>query len=212
MRMARRPTGLLATALLATGCVAVTINVTFPQEKIESAASSIEDLVRTPPPASTAPKKESPPAPAPGPRPEEKKSGAPPAPGMLVAAAAWLGPGVAEAQVPELRTRTPEVMAAIESRRARFPQLAAAMSGGCAGENNQGLVEARPGSGCPPDLNALIAAENRDRMLIYRTLVEQNNMPPEDLARVQAAFAKTNRERAAAGTWVQGPDGRWTRR
>jgi len=91
-------------------------------------------------------------------------------------------------------------------------ELAAAMAQGCIGENNQGLVEARPGTGCPPGVGALVSGENRDRMLIYRALVEQNNMPPGDLVRVQQAFAKTNRERAAPGTWVQSPDGQWTRR
>ena len=121
-------------------------------------------------------------------------------------------PGVAEAQVPELKTQTPEVMAAVASRRNRFPQLSAAMQQGCIGENNRGLVEPRPGTNCPATVSALVASENRDRMLIYRTLVEQNKMPPGDLARVQEAFAKTNRERAAPGTWVQGADGRWTRR
>jgi uncharacterized protein YdbL (DUF1318 family) len=86
------------------------------------------------------------------------------------------------------------------------------MAKGCIGENNQGLVEARSGSECPGNVGTLVSGENRDRMLIYRTLVQQNNMPPGDLARVQQAFAKTNRERAAAGTWVQSPDGQWTRR
>src|SRR3989304_1133404 len=32
-------------------------------------------------------------------------------------------PAPAEAQVPDLKVRTPEVMASIESRRARFPQI-----------------------------------------------------------------------------------------
>jgi uncharacterized protein YdbL (DUF1318 family) len=119
---------------------------------------------------------------------------------------------VAEAQVPELKTRTPEVMAAIESRRARYAELAAAMARGCIGENNQGLTEPRPGAGCPPDAPSLAAAENRDRMLIYRTLVQQNNMPPGDLTRVQAGFAKANRGRAPAGAWVQDDAGAWSRK
>jgi len=50
-------------AVLLAGCVAVTINVQFPQEKIDSAASNIEDLVRTPKdapiePAPTSPRSE----------------------------------------------------------------------------------------------------------------------------------------------------------
>jgi hypothetical protein len=49
-------------------------------------------------------------------------------------------------------------------------------------------------------------------MTLYRTLVQQNNMPSEDLARVQAAFGKVNREKAGAGAWVQLEAGDWTRK
>jgi len=194
---------LLALAASAAGCVAVTINVTFPQEQIDSAASSIEELVRTPPVAPSTP------------APPGKRDGAGPgAPGARVegAAWAWLAPAVAEAQVPELKTRTPEITAVIESRRARYSRVEAALAAGCLGENNQGLLEPRPGSNCPPDVAALAADENRDRMVLYRTLVEQNKMPPGDLTRVQAAFARANRDRAPAGVWVQDEAGRWSRK
>jgi uncharacterized protein YdbL (DUF1318 family) len=183
-------------AVLLAGCVAVTINVSFPQEKIEGAADSIEDLVRTPkePPKDGAP---------------DRGSATPRPSGLL----SLLGPRVVEAQQrPELKTRTPEVMALIESRRARFPELRGAKISGCIGETNQGLVEDRSGEGCPANVGALVAAENRDRMALYRTLVEQNNMPPGDIARVQAAFGKINREKAATGTWVQQENGQWTRK
>lgn len=190
--------GPLVAALALAGCVAVTINVTFPQEKLDSAAASIEDLVRGP--GSPAP------APAPAGQPKSERTTAD------AVAAAWPGPRVAEAQVPELKTRTPEIMAAIQSRNARYPQVAAALAAGCLGENGQGLLEARPGTGCPAGLGGLVAAENRDRTLIYRTLVEQNNMAPTELPRVQAAFAKANRDKAPAGAWVQEPDGRWVRK
>ena len=83
------------------GCVPVTVNVYFPQEKIDSAAGSIEDLVRvekggkptTPPPAKK----------------EDKQ-------GWLPASDPWLAlvvPAPAEAQVPDLKVRTPEVMASM---------------------------------------------------------------------------------------------------
>jgi uncharacterized protein YdbL (DUF1318 family) len=184
--------------LVLAGCVALTINVTFPQESIDRAASSIEDLVRTPkePPAA-------PPPTAPGSAPVSPT-------GRL---RHWLEPAAAEAQpLPELKTRTPEVMAIIESRRARWGELSAAMARGCVGENNQGLVEVRPGPGCPANLADLVAGENRDRQALYRTLVEQNHMPPADLARVQTGFARENRARAPAGTWVQDAGGAWTRK
>jgi uncharacterized protein YdbL (DUF1318 family) len=114
--------------------------------------------------------------------------------------------------VPELKTRTPEIDAVIQSRRARYPHVAAALAAGCLGENNQGLLEPRPGTGCPPDTAALATAENRDRMVLYRTLVEQNKMPPGDLARVQAAFGRANREQAPARAWVQDDTGKWSQK
>jgi uncharacterized protein YdbL (DUF1318 family) len=193
------------------GCVAVTINVSFPQEKIEGAAENIEDLVRTP--------KEPPPDPkikSGAPNTRGTAAGAPDTRGGAPRPSTWLGwlrPRVVEAQQPpELKTRTPEVLAVIESRRARFPELDAAQTRGCIGETNQGLVESRPGQGCPANVGALVAAENRDRMALYRTLVEQNSMPPGDIARVQSAFGKINREKAGPGTWIQQESGEWTRK
>lgn len=192
--------GVFSLALALSGCVAVTINVQFPQEKLESAAANIEDLVRGPQPPAPEPEESRPPA-------RRQGSGT-----VWLRWLSWLGPRTAEAQVPDLKTRTPEVMAAIESRRARFPQIAAALSQGCAGENNQGLVEVRPGATCPANVPALLNAENRDRLFIYRTLVQQNNMAPSELPRVQAAFGKVHRERAPAGAWVQDESGRWSRK
>jgi uncharacterized protein YdbL (DUF1318 family) len=208
---AARPTWLALLALA--GCVAVTINVTFPQEKIDSAASSIEDLVTDPaaPPAEQT---------KPGPRSDERETPMPrasadptgPAARALGRWATWLGPARAEAQTPDIKTRTPQVMAVIESRRARYPEVAAALTKGCVGENNRGLLEARPGTDCPQTVGALVEAENRDRMTLYHTIIEQNNMPPGDLGRVQTGFARAHRERAPAGAWVQDEAGGWSRK
>jgi len=199
-RLATIVTAVLVAAQVAGGCVPVTVNINFPQEKIDSAAASVEDLVRNPAPPAEASK-------------GRPSSAMPSAVDVAVTAGSVLGPARAEAQaVPELKTRTPAVMAVIESRRGRFPQLQAAMKQGCIGENREGLLEARPGAGCPPTIGALVAAENGDRMVLYRTLIEQNNMPPSDLARVQAAFAKTYRERLPPGSWIQNADGSWVRK
>jgi len=185
--------------LLLAGCLAVTVNVHFPQEKIDNAAASIEDLVRAPKEAPTAPPASTPP----------RSEGIAPA---LARVTAWLQPAPAEAQVPNLKTQTPEIMAVIQSRSARYPQLAAEMAKGCMGENNQGLVEARSGTNCSPNVGALVSGENSDRMKLYQTLVQQNNMPPGDITRVQTAFAKENRERAPAGAWIQDESGGWRRK
>jgi uncharacterized protein YdbL (DUF1318 family) len=197
-------------ALVLVGCVSVTINVHFPQEKLDSAALSIEDLV-------DAPGTPAPPAkpPARPPKSESPSSWQRPAEPLPARAAwlRWLAPAEAHAQpTPELKVMTPEIKAAIESRRRRNAAVDAAAQKGCLGENLQGLVEARPGQGCPADLGALIAAENADRMYIYNALVQQNNMAPADLPRVQAAFAKARREKSPPGTWIQQDNGQWARK
>jgi uncharacterized protein YdbL (DUF1318 family) len=199
--MIRRVAGLVAVFLLG-GCVAVTVNVNFPQETIDSAASSIEDQVRAPAPSGAAPKSGG------------RRSALP---GLHVASMT-LGMGVAHAEEvsvdarKKIRTRTPEVQALVDARRARYAHLASMMATGCVGERADGTVERRPGAGCPTDVDALLAAENRDRRELFRTIVEQNHMPAGDLARVQAGFARRNRERAPSGTWVEDEAGRWLRK
>lgn len=189
-------------AFLVGGCVAVTVNVNFPQETIDRAASSIEDQVRTPAPAAPAPKSGA------------RRSALP----GLPIAHLRLGVGVAQAEEvrvdarKDIRTRTPEVQALVDARRARYAELSSLMARGCAGERADGTVERRPGNGCPPDAGALLAAENRDRAELFRTIVEQNRMPAADLARVQTAFARRTRERAPAGAWIQDDAGRWHRK
>jgi uncharacterized protein YdbL (DUF1318 family) len=237
----RLPWHSLAGAALAftlAACVPVTININFPQEKIDSAAANIEGLVRAPKDAPGGPADPAAPTtPAPQPTPGKRSDAPTPARPVvaspqrtwsgpwlasltervtratpsLASVTAWLTPA-AEAQVPELKTRTPEVMAVIESRRARFPAISKAMAAGCLGETSQGLLEPRPGAGCGADTASLAAAENKDRMTLYQTLVAQNQMPPGDIARVQQAFAKSHRDHAPAGAWVQNDAGQWTRK
>jgi len=186
---------LLGLVGLLVACVPVTVNINFPQEKLNNAAGNIEDMVRSPE----------------NPKPAEPKK---PGPGSRLAdrLLAALGPRVAEAQVPEIRVRTPELMRAIESRRARNPQVEQWKARGCVGENSQGLLEPRPGQGCPGEVGGLIAAENADRTFIYDTLMQQNNIPASDAPRVRAAFATANRDRARPGEWVQELNGQWVKR
>jgi uncharacterized protein YdbL (DUF1318 family) len=188
---------LLGLASLVVACVPVTVNINFPQEKIEGAATRIEDMVRSP--------ENPPPPPAPESAPKKPQSHL--ADRLLAA----LAPRAAEAQVPEIRVQTPELMRAIRSRQARNPQIDQWKAKGCLGETNQGLIEARPGQGCGGE-GSLIGAENTDRNFIYATLMQQNNMPASDAPRVRAAFAQANRDLAKPGEWVQQPNGQWTKK
>jgi uncharacterized protein len=188
--------GIVAFAVAA--CVPVTVNVNFPQEKVQGAADEIEDMVRSPenPKPATQPKK-----------PQSRL-------GEAVLAA--LGPVEAHAQqsrnvriIPEIQTRTPELMKAIESRRSRRPELDALKAKGCVGETNQWTVEPRQAPDCPGSVASLVGAENADRNYILQTLLEQNSMPASDAPRLRQALANAVRERAKPGDWIQQPDGTW---
>ncbi|MBI3458075.1 MAG: DUF1318 domain-containing protein [Candidatus Rokubacteria bacterium] len=192
---------LLGLASLLAACVPVTVNINFPQEKLEGAATRIEDMVRSP---------ENPKPPA---APKKGPQG-----GLGDRLLAALAPRDSAAQsrsvdvVPEIRVQTPQLMQAIGSRRARNPQIDQWKARGCIGEANQGLLEARPGQGCSGEGASLIGAENADRNFIYETLMQQNHIPAGDGPRVRAAFAKVNRELARPGEWVQQPNGQWVRK
>lgn len=180
--------GVLALALSA--CVPVTVNVTFPQEKLDRAASQIEEKTA-----------ESGPAPS-----TTSAPSATPAPSTTG------GRSVDVAATPRLNERAPEVVKATESRRARRPALREQKNRGCIGETNQGLLAARPGEGCGPEAASLIEAENADRHVIYSAFMKENNIPPSDSARVSSAFAKARQDRSRPNDWIQLESGQWARK
>jgi uncharacterized protein YdbL (DUF1318 family) len=185
-------------------CVPVTVNISFPQEKLDSAAGQIVDMSRRAPGAPESPA--APPAAAP------KSPGSRLDPGWYP-----LGPRAAEAGVQvdvaqSPRTDTEELRRLTESQNRRLGALQQAMARGCIGEDNQGFVAARPGQGCGGDVGKLIGDENHDRQAIIDTFMRQNNIPAKDVGRVRGSFAKAYRDRAARGVWVQSDKGDWGRK
>jgi uncharacterized protein YdbL (DUF1318 family) len=204
-------------ALVATAaaCVPVTVNISFPQEKLDTAAKQIEDITAQTPapsapaatapaaiapaattPAGTSPPATSPPATSPAP---------PPQPSATVQ-------GRTVDVTPRIDTRSPEVVKATQSRRERRPALREWKERGCLGETNQGLLEARTGEGCTAEALELMRAENADRLVIYQAFMKENNIPATDTDRVRSAFAKARQERARPGDWVQLADGQWVKK
>lgn len=177
--------GVLALALSA--CVPVTVNVTFPQEKLDRAASQIEEKTA-------------------------ESGSAPSTPSATPAPSTTGGRSVDVAATPRLNERAPEVVKATESRRARRPALREQKNRGCIGETNQGLLAARPGEGCGPEAASLIEAENADRHVIYSAFMKENNIPPSDSARVSSAFAKARQDRSRPNDWIQLESGQWARK
>ncbi len=107
----------------------------------------------------------------------------------------------------DLRETTPAVQQALNHRQARYAELASQKTAGAIGEDNQGHV-AQLGGGS--DVAAVVAAENADRDVIYRAIVEQHGLSPDAMTTVQQVFGETQRTRAGAGERVQGPSGEWT--
>jgi uncharacterized protein YdbL (DUF1318 family) len=197
----------LGAAILA-ACVPVTVNITFPQEKLDSAAGQIVDMSRRPE-SGGAPS--APGSPPPG--------GTVPKPGSSLDR--WLAPlGPREAAAQEYRidvaqaprTDSVELRRLTESQNRRLGALQQSLARGCIGENNQGFVEPRPGQGCTGDVARLIGDENGDRQAIVDTFMRQNNIPAKDAGRVKASFAKAYRDRAQSGQWIQTDKGEWVKK
>jgi len=185
-------------------CVPVTVNITFPQEKLDDAASQIVNMSGrpggTPPPAEPSPS-------------------SPPKPGSsLERWLAPLGPREASAEEPPVivaqapKTDTEELRRLTEAQNQRLGALQPWIGRGCIGENNQGFVEARPGQGCGGDVGRLIGDENRDRQAIIETFMRQNHIAASDIGRVKASFAKAYRDRVQSGGWIQADRGDWVKK
>ncbi|MBI4313755.1 MAG: DUF1318 domain-containing protein [Candidatus Omnitrophica bacterium] len=109
----------------------------------------------------------------------------------------------------DLREYTPEVQAAISGRQARYQQLASAKAQGSVGENKDGGVTQLGGG---PDVTAWVASENQDRRVIYKAIVQQNNLPADALPTVEQVFAEVQRNKAAPGDSIQLPSGEWVKK
>src|SRR5687767_9294975 len=92
------------------------------------------------------------------------------------------------------------VKARMEQRLALIDELKAK---GVVGENSRGMMELRGGD---VDAGDAVAAENRDRSMVYAEIAKQTRTSVEQVARVRA------RQIAAAsvpGVWLQKEDGTW---
>jgi uncharacterized protein len=201
--LARNGGALAVIGAMIVACVPVTVNITFPQEKLDDAASQIVNMGRPP---ENAP----PPEPAPSTAPKPGSS--------LERWLVPLGPREAAAEeVPVLvaqapKTDTEELRRLTEQQNRRLGALQQWIGRGCIGENNQGFVEARPGQGCSGDVARLIGDENRDRQAIVETFMRQNHIAASDMGRVKASFAKAYRDKVPAGQWIQTDRGDWVKK
>ena len=122
---------------------------------------------------------------------------------VLICAAAAAAPAQAKYDIKQM---TPAVKAALDGRKGRFAELKELKSKGLIGETNRGYVQALGGG---KQVEAAVAAENKDRKAVYEAIVQQNNLGSGALATVEAVFAGVQRDKAEPGEKVQDASGRW---
>ena len=102
-----------------------------------------------------------------------------------------------------LATAAEDLGAVKERMVQRLPLLDQLKTKGVVGENSRGMMELRGGD---VDAGDAVAAENRDRGIVYAEIAKQTRTSVEQVARVRA------RQIAAAsapGVWLQKEDGTW---
>jgi uncharacterized protein YdbL (DUF1318 family) len=103
-----------------------------------------------------------------------------------------------------LSARAAEDLGAVKARlEQRLGSLDQLKSSGAIGETNRGLVDLRAAS---PTAGDLVAAENRDRGMVYAAIAQQTGSTVDTVGR---ARAKQIAAASAPGVWVQRESGEW---
>jgi uncharacterized protein YdbL (DUF1318 family) len=130
------------------------------------------------------------------------------------AVAAALASGAARAQA-NLEIDTPAIASLKASMQSRHAQLAPLYASGAVGLTRDGFVALRDASAVPlaqrQQVNALVAAENRDRAALYREIARANGHPEWEND-VRATFAQRWIARAQPGWYYQDASGAWVRK
>ncbi len=112
----------------------------------------------------------------------------------------------------DLEINTPAIAALKSSMQARHAQLAGHYASGAVGLTRDGFIALRDATAVPlkdrQAVNALVAAENKDRSALYREIAVANGQPQWE-ADVRNTFAQRWIEKAQAGWWYQEAGGGW---
>jgi uncharacterized protein len=98
-------------------------------------------------------------------------------------------------------------MDAVRQRMAeRLPRVDALKVAGALGENHAGYLAVREATA---EVEALAAAENQDRRLVYAEIARRAGADPQAVGQ---ARARQIAAQSAPGIWLQRPDGEWYRK
>jgi len=179
-------------SLLLVSCAVVNVYVTFPQEKLDKAMEGLELQIQSADP-SLVPEKQS------RLRPWRFLEPAPLCAETIV--------------ISEVKTTSSVIDEAKARRIGRLSDIQGYKDKKILGESKKGLLDIRSTAELDGKqtvaLQEMVKEENSDRMIIYREIVQINNMLSAQIKNVQAAAAKANRKLAKEGEWIQDDDGVW---
>jgi len=134
--------------------------------------------------------------------------------GAALLALVLAAPAAVAAQA-NLNINTPGITALRSGMQQRHAQLAPYYASGAIGLTRDGNVALRDAGAVPlpqrQQVNALIAAENRDRGALYREIARANGHPEWE-ADIRATFAQRWIRNAQAGWYYQNASGAWVRK
>jgi uncharacterized protein YdbL (DUF1318 family) len=110
---------------------------------------------------------------------------------------------------------TPAIRSLTASMQQRHAQLLPYYTNGAVGVSRDGLVALHDANAVPlaqrAHVNAVIAAENQDRLALYREIARANGHPEWE-ADIRAKFGERWIAKAQSGWWVQDARGTWVRK
>lgn len=115
----------------------------------------------------------------------------------------------------DLEINTPAIASLQSSMQSRHAELAPHYASGAVGLTRDGLVAVHDASAVPlkdrQGVNALVAAENKDRKALYKEIASANGHPEWE-EEVRSTFAQRWVQKAQGGWWYQDANGNWAKK
>lgn len=217
--MKMRTTLLTVSSLAALFVIAcVTINVYFPEAAIKDISEQIEEEVALRAAETAADDPQAAGEPVEGAGEEEAvpaagEGEAVPNSAGLIDLLLGVTPAYAD-EVSRPEITNPAIRRIIESRAARLPGIRKFKNMGVIGEGIDALLVPRDLQSIKDlkqraEVQRLIKDENKDREELFQEIATAKNVDLSQLARIKETYAATLRDDAAAGDWIQLPNGQW---
>lgn len=197
---------LVALIFIITSCVAITVNIYFPEKDVQEAYKNLEkELMKTDQEENIE-------------KPEEKTESS--IRFEFIATAYAQESGLAD-KVSEIVKKMPDVVNAYNEMGKRLPEIDRLRDSGVVGEGNNGLLIEREGKLSPQD-KKLVDMENENRKTVMNGMAKaiiRVNRDRENEETMKKAmplaveqFAALRRDKAKKGWWIQDAKGNWDKK